>query len=362
MSFLSHIATAVPAHRYSQKSLADFMQRLYGLEGEEAKKLSLLYQRSGIESRHSVIPDIDGFSYSFFPAPEGNDPFPSLDERMDLFLKEASELGKAAALPCLDKIDKTEITHLITVSCTGMSAPGLEIQLMQSLGLSPNVQRSSVNFMGCYAAVHALKQADHICRSRPTSNVLIVCVELCSIHFQREHDMDNVTANLLFADGAAAALVCGENKTGEALKIKDFYSHLELDGISDMAWRLSSKGFLMTLSAYIPKLIEKGFKNLVDNALKELNLSTSDITHWAIHPGGRKILEGIYKEMGFTNGALESSYNVLRQYGNMSSPTILFVLKDLWESKLTQKQATIFGAAFGPGLTLETFVLEKAEA
>jgi predicted naringenin-chalcone synthase len=171
--------------------------------------------------------------------------------------------------------------------------------------------------------------------------------------------MDNIAANLLFADGAAAALVCGDSWKGEGLKIKDFYSCLELDGITDMAWNLSSKGFLMRLSSYIPQLIEKGFKKLVENALKDLQLEVKDITHWAIHPGGRKILDLIYKEMEFQNGALESSYQVLKQYGNMSSPSILFVLKDMWESKILGKNAKIFGAAFGPGLTMETFVLEK---
>ncbi len=359
MSVIAHIATAVPSYCYQQGMLLDFMQGIYGMQGDEAKKLAQLYHRSGIETRYSALPDYNGPTRILFPATSDMEPFPSLEERMQIFLKEASTLAQKAILPCLEKVEVNEITHLITVSCTGLSAPGLEIQLMQSLGLNSNVQRSSVNFMGCYAAVHALRQADYICKSETSAKVLLVCVELCTLHFQKEQDMDNVTANLLFGDGAAAALVCGDDWEGTGFLIRDFYSYLEVSGISDMAWNLSSKGFLMRLSGYIPQLIEKGFKKLVEDALHNLQLVPEDITHWAIHPGGRKILDLIYKEMEFKNGALEASYNVLKRYGNMSSPTILFVLKELWENKIRQNNATIFGAAFGPGLTMETFVLQN---
>jgi predicted naringenin-chalcone synthase len=211
--------------------------------------------------------------------------------------------------------------------------------------------------------MHALKQADYICKSNADAIVVIVCVELCTLHFQKINDADNIAANLLFADGAAAALIVPDGialkNKWKGLKIKNFYSHIELAGKSDMAWKVSQTGFLMTLSAYIPKWIEKGFKQLFEDAIEHLQIKKEHITHWAIHPGGRKIVEVIQKEMHLTAIDLESSYRVLKNYGNMSSPTFLFVLKDIWDTKIDASENELtFGAAFGPGLTMESIILE----
>jgi predicted naringenin-chalcone synthase len=161
---------------------------------------------------------------------------------------------------------------------------------------------------------------------------------------------------MLFADGAAAVLISG-NTADEGPEIDHFYSTVATKGKKDMAWELSSSGFLMTLSGYIPDLIEEDFEDLVDNALEAAGLIKSDIMHWCIHPGGKKILEAVHKSLGFTNGQLEASYDVLKHYGNMSSPTVLFVLKKMMEKRLPGSTGKIFGAAFGPGLTMETFIL-----
>jgi predicted naringenin-chalcone synthase len=170
--------------------------------------------------------------------------------------------------------------------------------------------------------------------------------------------MDSIASGLLFADGAAAVLVTGDSFSQNGLTIKNFYSEVALQGQEDMAWHLSEKGFLMRLSAYIPQLLQAGITPLLENALKAGGHSKKDITRWAIHPGGKKILETIGNELLLTGEDLACSFGVLRNYGNMSSPTILFVLKEIFE-QLNGSGEKIFAAAFGPGLTMETIILEQ---
>lgn len=250
------------------------------------------------------------------------------------------------------------ITHLITVSCTGMSAPGLDLELVEALGLPTTVFRTSINFMGCYAAVHGLKLADALVRSSPDARVLIVCTELCTLHFQQEPTLDNMLSSLLFADGAAAVLVTPDEYAGRGLRLKHFYSQVVPKGKGEMTWDLSSTGFRMTLTNYVVDLLRTDFSGLVGNALQEGGKQREEVSHWCIHPGGKKILDAIYKSLGFTNGHLDESYAILRQFGNMSSPTILFVLKEMLDKMDYSRPNCVFGAAFGPGLTMETFIGE----
>jgi predicted naringenin-chalcone synthase len=234
-----------------------------------------------------------------------------------------------------------------------MSAPGLDLQLMDLMDLHKNIFRTSVNFMGCYAAIHALKIADALCKTDRDSQVLIVCTELCTLHFQRELSMDNITSSLLFGDGSAAALIVPDESELQGLYIDTFYSEVLSKGKRDMAWELSSNGFLMTLSGYVPELIEEDFNSVLSKALARENITVADVTDWCIHPGGKRILEAICKSLGFAAGQLNDSYKVLREFGNLSSATILFVLKKIMLEKKEIKK--LVGAAFGPGLTVETF-------
>jgi predicted naringenin-chalcone synthase len=274
---------------------------------------------------------------------------------MQEYQQHAAQLSLQAINKCVENFTGN-ITHLITVSCTGMSAPGLDLELLELLELPATTFRSSVNFMGCYAAIHALKIADAFCRTDKNANVLIVCTELCTLHFQKDHTIDNMTSSMLFSDGAAAVLVTGNNGQ-KGLSIDHFYSTVAVKGKKDMAWELSSNGFLMTLSGYIPELIEEDFNCLVTNAVAAAGLRKEDITQWCIHPGGKKILEAVHKSLEFTNGQLENCYAVLKEYGNMSSPTVLFVLEKIMKELNTEAPGKIFGAAFGPGITMETFIL-----
>jgi predicted naringenin-chalcone synthase len=275
---------------------------------------------------------------------------------MDFFNKFAGSLSVAAIRDCIkDVIDAREITHLVTVSCTGMSAPGLDLQVLELLDMPKNIYRTSVNFMGCYAAIHALKIADTICKAEKTAKVMIVCTELCTLHFQKESTIDNITSSLLFGDGAAAVLVTHDDNPQSGLRLEHFYSEVITRGKKDMAWEMSSSGFLMTLSGYVPQLLEEDFSPLVTRALDKAGIKKETITRWCIHPGGKRILDSIHKSLELINGELDDSYYVLRDYGNMSSATILFVLKKIVERDLS-KNERVFGAAFGPGLTMETFV------
>ena len=185
---------------------------------------------------------------------------------------------------------------------------------------------------------------------------MIVCTELCTLHFQKDPSPDNIASTLLFADGSAAVLVVHDEEAHQGLHLKSFYSEIIPKGKRDMAWELSSTGFLMTLSGYIPDLIEEDFEPLVRRALAHANMNKEQIGSWCIHPGGRRIVDSIHKSLQLEAGESDASYKVLKEYGNMSSPTILFVLKEIMEATEKQAGQQIFGAAFGPGLTMETFV------
>lgn len=331
------------------------MQNAYGLDTAEKRKLAFLYKHSGIQNRYSVVNDFSTTNGQSFISCSSKEAFPSLERRMEVFAQHALPLSVQAIGQCIEGIiEPSAITHLITVSCTGMSAPGLDLQIVEAMELPPHTFRTSVNFMGCYAAIHALKLAKMICDSTPGSNVVIVATELCTLHFQKEYTPDNAASTLLFGDGSAAVLISNKLQKEGSVSLNKFFSQVAFKGKSDMAWELSSKGFLMTLSSYVPRLIEEDISGLVKSALENSCLKIQDITHWCIHPGGRKILDIIQKQLSLSEDDLCFSREVLSRYGNMSSSTILFVLKKLIDA--VKKPATIFGVAFGPGLTMETFI------
>ena len=366
MSKIVSIATGVPLYKHKQEDICNFADTIYCTNATDSRKMKFLYGHSGITTRYSVIPDYSSAACcrKFYEKTDDLEPFPDLEKRMECYAENAGVLSVDTIKKCLnEKILPAEITHLITVSCTGLSAPGLDLEIMEAMNLNNNIFRTSVNFMGCYAAIHGLKIADAICKNDKTANVVVVCTELCTLHFQKESSIDNITSTLLFADGCAAVLVQHSSSAQKGFEIKNFYSEVEFKGKKDMSWKLSSKGFLMTLSGYVPDLVKEDFNTLVEKALQNASLDKADISHWCIHPGGKKILEAIERSASLSTEQLQHSYNVLNDYGNMSSPTILFVLasilKELEESRRGQP-ATVFSAAFGPGLTMETFIATYA--
>ena len=223
MSKIVSIGTALPEYRHEQQKIFEFMSRVYAINEVEKRKLRFLYKHSGIQTRYSVLPDysVSADQWQFFTPTENLDPVPSIEKRMKNFREYAAPLSLKAINDCLADFKDQNITHLITVSCTGMSSPGLDLELIELLNLPATTWRTSINFMGCYAAIHGLILADAICKSDKKANVLIVCVELCTLHFQKKYNPDNISSGILFSDGAAAILVTGNEDT-QGLNIDHF--------------------------------------------------------------------------------------------------------------------------------------------
>jgi alpha-pyrone synthase len=359
MSFILNIATALPPNRYDQNELSEF----YSNSTDDVavkRKMRILTAKSGISTRYSVLKDYGETSdnYTFFPKNKHLLPTPSLTQRMTIFRKEALQLSINAIqnLPNFEQ-NKKQITHIITVTCTGLFAPGLDIELIQHLDLQPTTHRSSVNFLGCNAAIIALKQAHNICNSEANAQVLIVCTELCTLHFQNIYTDDYLLSNVLFGDGCAAVLVSSKSSNDPLsinAQITGFDSFCIPDSRNEMAWQLSETGFIMNLTSYVADLIKNNIKRMLAN----IDLDTKAVDYWAIHPGGKKIVENFGVALQLLPTQLSESYDVLNNYGNMSSPTVLFVLKAVFDKislNSTDKSVKkIFAAAFGPGLTVET--------
>lgn len=359
MSFITSLGTASPPYALPQPAIAEFMVHAMRLESDDARKLRVLFRASGIDTRYSVIDDYGRTSdFHFFENTPGLEPFPSTRRRLELYRRHALSLSLEAVHHCLNALPgfrKDSITHLIVVSCTGMYAPGLDIDLVKALGLNSSVERTCINFMGCYASFNALKLAAAACQSHKVTKVLIVCTELCSIHFQRENSEDNMLANGLFGDGSAAVLVEQEPRSGINFHLAEFHCELATEGEHDMTWSVGDLGFEMRLSSYVPEIIRSGIRNLMRSLLAKLELNPKQVSYYAIHPGGKKILETIEREIGLTKEQNQVAYDVLRNYGNMSSPTVLFVLHELAKKfRPGDHGKRILSFAFGPGLTLES--------
>jgi predicted naringenin-chalcone synthase len=359
MSFITAVGVAVPSYKIDQHTIAAFMEEL-AAEEDQKRKIRTIFRASAIKTRHSVLSDYGKKqNFNFFPNTIGLSPFPGTARRMQAYREHATPLSIRAVEDCKAHhfFDYKTITHLITVSCTGMYAPGLDVDLIGQLPLYSSVSRTCINFMGCFAAISAIKAADAFCRADTEAKVLVVCTELCSLHFQKDFTDDNILANALFADGAAALFIEGKSGNGVSLSVEGFYSDIATSGAEHMAWAIGDLGFEMKLSTYVPEVLRQGIGSLVSNLMKATNMNATSITQYAIHPGGKKILDSAADELGIQKDKLKASYDVLRDYGNMSSPTILFVLKKMLEENLLLRNERILGMAFGPGLTMESMLL-----
>ncbi|MGN6567562.1 MAG: type III polyketide synthase [Flavipsychrobacter sp.] len=360
------ISTAVPENKISQEEHYSILESANGMSREEKLRLRRIYSRSGIEFRHSVL---DEFGREDKPEnilfhPAGVIPSATVSKRMELYELHAANLCVKAVEECFDMLPElkaTDITHIITFSCTGMFAPGVDIQLVERLGMQRNVERTCVNFMGCYAAINALKVAYHISRSQPDAIVLLAGVELCSLHYQKSNEQNQVVANALFSDGAAAAIVTTKNLQKRLpqpdLLLRNFYAEFEQTASEDMVWRIGNVGFDLRLTTEVPNIVRNNIKLLTEKLFAKTKLSKNDIDYYAIHPGGRKILEACEEALEITPDQNSISYEVLRNYGNMSSVTVLFVLKE-YLRRLSQDDIgkNILACAFGPGITMESMI------
>ncbi len=361
--YLHKIATVVPETFYTQEHALDLMKGLIGDTDEMKKFLDRIYRSSAIGKRHTVIGDYgrDPSEFRFYPKSPDMKPEPTPRMRNQLFISEANRLSLEAVKKLfgeLPGLDKSSITHLITVSCTGFSAPGFDHYIARELGLISGLHRFHLGFMGCYAAFPALKLAGNICLSEPHARILVVNVELCSLHFQQSRDLDIIIANAIFADGISAALVSSrdEDSAGDAIVLHKFFSRSIHNSEEKMAWSIGDIAFDMKLSAYIPRILDENIIPVMSDFFRESGVSREEIKLWAIHPGGRLILDRLGKTLSLGREDLAEAYDVLYEYGNMSSATIMFLLKKILDN---DKYGKMFSAAFGPGLTVETGFMEK---
>ncbi len=355
------IGTAEPRFSIAQHEAAEIAATFSRPTPAQIKTLRALYRRTRIERRGSVLleqPEGANLRQTFMPpAMNDDDRGPSTGERMLRFDEEAPALALAAARQALAGMSDAdcEITHLITVCCTGFVAPGFDIRLIKGLKLSPDVARTHVGFMGCHGALNALRVAASIAAADRAARILICATELCSLHYQYGLDSDKLVANAIFADGAAAIL-CRE-ATDDAgppdspnWRLARSGSHLFADSEDAMAWRIGDHGFEMTLSPRVPELIATQLRPWIESWLAGERLSLSDVRSWAVHPGGPRVVSQVAAGLGLPDGATAVSQQVLAKCGNMSSATILFILERLLCQEAPRPCVAM---AFGPGLVVE---------
>ena len=352
------IGTAVPEYLTSQDTILGFMQKEYQ-DPAASRKLNVLFHHSAIHSRHSAVPDFsDTDERLLFPLTHE---LPMVSQRMDVYKQQSLPLAVRAVENSFKNIQTSiaefGITHLITVTCTGIYAPGLDIELLQALDLPRDIFHTSLNFLGCNAAFPALKIADSIVKSHNDARVLVVSVELCTLHFQPKNDSDNLLSNTIFGDGAAAVIMVSESMAIEhhlkGFSLTGFYPILLKRGKELMGWNITSVNFEMILAAGVSEFLGEELEQLMVAVSEKLNLTIDTIHHWAVHPGGKKILDTVQHGLQLTNNELRHSYKVLYDYGNMSSPTILFVLNEIFKGNPNSGE-TVFAMGFGPGISIET--------
>ncbi|MCE7982951.1 MAG: type III polyketide synthase [Caldilinea sp. CFX5] len=356
--------TALPPYGVAQAEIGEWMAQSLGKKSATSRLLHSLHANSGIDWRHSCSPDylLPPTESRFAPGqPLTN--APTTAERMAIYTKEAPPLGTAAAQQALiayaEKRATTvadvrdSITHLVVVSCTGFFAPGLDFVIARDLALTPTVQRTLIGFMGCSAAFNGLRAAHQIVRSEPNARVLVVSVELCSLHTQPNPGRQQLAAYALFADGAAACLV-GQPTADETafFQLDAFHTSTKPDTQTDMVWAIGDHGFTLRLSPQIPQHLA----DLAPTALQTL-FADERPDFWAIHPGGRAIVDRLAQIFALADADVAASREILRRYGNLSSATILFVLAELGcmlqQQRATEQATSGVAMAFGPGLVIE---------
>ncbi len=352
-AFLNRIATAVPPHDVHDAFLG-FGRRMLAGDNRRLVLFDRLVQRAEIAHRYSFLSpagesgeavDAQGF-YRFAH-------FPDTAARMRLFEELAPGLAAQAVTRLLAQEDNRNVSHLIVTSCTGLSAPGLDLELIARCGLRPDIERTFVGFMGCYAAINALKLARHIVRSEPSARVLTVNLELCSLHLQQTDRLEEMLSFLLFGDGCAAALVSAEK---HGLALDSFHAALVPQTSDLIRWHIREQGFDMLLSGAVPAAIRGGLAQARGDILG--GREPRDIALWAVHPGGRTVLDAVEEAFALSSGDLDAARGVLRDYGNMSSGTVMFVLERLMRE--AGAGAPGCAMAFGPGLVAETMQFRMA--
>ncbi|MEG9247022.1 type III polyketide synthase [Arthrobacter sp. Soc17.1.1.1] len=372
---LRSLETAVPATVMVQPQVRDVFAAQPGLTRLGQRLVGAAFDSSGIETRYTVLDELTldrSFDEPlFFDRKELRILSPSTKVRNEVYAEEGTKLFVEAArkaLAAAPGIEASDITHVVTASCTGFFAPGPDYKVVRALGLDPSVQRYHLGFMGCYAAFPALRSAKAFCDADPDAVVLVIAAELCSLHVRSSNNPDTIVGSSLFADGAAAAVVSAREipLTAPALSLDHFETVLTPVGEEAMAWNIGDEGFEMVLGTYVPHIIDDHIVGALEPLLARdaslQGLAYSEIEHWAIHPGGRSILDKVEAKLGLTEQQLVPARETLRDYGNMSSATVMFVLKNILDQPASPGNDRICSMAFGPGLTVETALFTRIGA
>ncbi|MEX2643472.1 MAG: type III polyketide synthase [Acetobacterales bacterium] len=352
-AFLNRIETAVPPHDVHRTFVAYAGARL--ADARRQTLLRRMTERAQIEHRWSVLrpaesPETSAADAEGFYTPSR---FPSTAQRMQRYEREAGNLVVRALDKFGDQLEPATVTHLLVASCTGHYAPGLDLEIVERCGLPRSVERTMLGFMGCHAGLAALRLARHIVRSEPDARVLVVCLELCTLHLQDTDELDELLSFALWGDGCAAAMVSGRPA---GLALQRFHTLIAPAQQELVTWRIEDSGFAMFLSPRLPAAVTGMLRLQVRDILG--NAPPGAITHWAVHPGGRSILDGARGALDLAPEALAHSRAVLADYGNMSSATVLFVLERVMGTARRGERGCAL--AFGPGLSAESALFEAA--
>jgi predicted naringenin-chalcone synthase len=365
-ALIRSIGTAWPSLTVEQPAVRDLFLAQPGLNRLGTRLVGAAFDASAVEHRHTVVPSLVGGNPDEFVDAAGLLGSPSTGYRNDRYRDHAPDLFVAAARNALERsgLGPEDVTHLVTVSCTGFTQPGPDVDIVHALGLRGSVFRHHIGFMGCAAAFPALRIAAAFCSSDAAAVVLVVCAELCTLHVRSSSDPDQIVSNSVFGDGAAAAVVTAEDSSapvasGRGLRIGAFSTSLVAEGAPDMAWNIGDEGFEMILSTRIPKLVQDNVSEAIEPVLRAMGREPGDIRTWAVHPGGRAILDRVEQTLSLPQDGLRASRETLRDHGNMSSATILFVLERILRDE-PEAGEPVIALAFGPGLTVETAALEVA--
>ncbi len=355
------LGTALPEHAYQLEDRFEIAEHFFLGTERERKLLPVLYERTGVKRRYSAVLNSSDGSLSerqtlYLPrssSPEYSGP--SITQRMEFFEELSGPLALRAVRNAIadSGITPEQITHLVTVSCTGFSAPGFDLFLLRETPLLPSVQRTHVGFMGCHGGLNGLRVARAIAESDPNACVLLCATELCSLHYQYQGGADQIVSNALFADGSIALVGAGQavqQSRSTSWIAKDSASHVISESDDMMTWKVRKLGFEMSLSPKLPQLIEEHVRPWLESWLAEHELQLDDIKSWAVHPGGPRILSSFQKAMQLPDEALSHSRYVLQNFGNMSSTTVFFIIQRMLEE---QSQLPCLSIGFGPGITIE---------
>ncbi|MBY0113517.1 MAG: type III polyketide synthase [Phycisphaerales bacterium] len=351
------LGCAAPTLRRSQEdALALALSIAPPGNDDERRRVEAIYRKCGVDSRGVASGDDASDPLALFhPATPAAPHGPTTAERLHAYAHRATPLARRSAAAALAdaQVAAARITHLVTATCTGFGAPGWDIDLITALGLPASVHRTHVGFMGCHAALNALRVAQAIAAADPAARVLLCCTEVCSIHFKYQARPDQIVANALFADGSASCVIAASQEGLCALNASA--SHLFPASADQMSWSIGDHGFEMTLAHELPNTVRDQAGAWLARWLSEHGLTTEDVHHWAVHPGGPRILTAVAEAAALPRDALAASRAVLAEHGNMSSPTVLFILERMRQSGTLQEPAVLL--SFGPGITAEAMLL-----